>query len=47
VGEPDELEVALRRVEDDNANGLVHEVIASAEEVRKQIGHTCFYYATA
>jgi len=47
VGEDDELTVALRRIEDDNSNGLVHKVIQDCEEIRTQIGHTCFFYAQA
>jgi hypothetical protein len=34
-------------IEDDNSNGLVHKVIQDCEEIRTQIGHTCFFYAQA
>ena len=47
VGEEDELAVGLRRIETDNANGLVDGVIERCEVVRKEIGHTCFFYAQA
>ena len=47
VGEEDELAVALRRVNDDNKNGMVHEVIAKCEDIRRTIGHTSFFYAQA
>ena len=47
VGEEDELAVALRRIADDNHNGSIHRVLAQCERLRKEIGHTCFYYARA
>ena len=47
VGEEDELAVALRRVRDDNANGMVYKVIARCEDIRRTIGHTSFFYAQA
>ena len=47
VGEQDELAVGLRRIKDDNVSGYVQQVVDDAEEVRRMIGHTCFFYATA
>ena len=47
VGEQDELAVGLRRIKDDNVSGYVQQVVDEAEEVRRMIGHTCFFYATA
>ena len=47
VGEEDELEVALRRIKDDNANGRISEVIEDCEKIRAGIGHTCVFCSTA
>jgi|TARA_B110000208_G_scaffold42295_1_gene56042 hypothetical protein len=47
VGETDELEVALRRIADDCESGAIHDVIAKCEARRREIGHTCFFYAQA
>mmetsp|Transcript_20011 Transcript_20011/g.41064 ORF Transcript_20011/g.41064 Transcript_20011/m.41064 type:complete len:318 (+) Transcript_20011:129-1082(+) len=47
VGEGDELAVALHRIAADGENGIVHNEMEASEAVRRQIGHTCFFYGVA
>ena len=44
LGERDELEVGIRRVQADNENGFISGVISEHESYRAEVGHTVFIY---